>query len=65
MTWFVQGVCEINVLIINGVRMTRLALFLFIFVGLAVASVAVLSSWHIPAPTVAINKVIMNAKLSK
>jgi hypothetical protein len=42
--------------------MTRLAIFLF--VGLAIASVVVLSSWHIPAPTVAINKVIPNAELS-
>ena len=45
--------------------MTRLALFLFVFVGLSVASVFLLSSWHIPAPTVAINKVIPDAALSK
>ena len=45
--------------------MTRVALFLFLFVGLSVAGVVVLSSWHIPAPTVAINKVISDAELSK
>ena len=44
--------------------MTRIALFLFLLVGLSVASVVVLSSWHIPAPTVAINKVIPDAELS-
>jgi hypothetical protein len=45
--------------------MSRLAIFLFFFVGLSLAGVVLLSSWHIPAPTVAINKVIPNAKLSK
>ena len=45
--------------------MIRLALILFLFVGLSVAGVVVLSSWHIPAPTVAINKVIPDAELSK
>ena len=48
-----------------GDRMTRVALFLFLLVGLSVAGVVVLSSWHIPAPTVAINKVIPDAELSK
>ena len=45
--------------------MTRVALFLFLLVGLSVVGVIVLSSWHIPAPTVAINKVIPDAELSK
>ena len=48
-----------------GDRMTRLALFLFLLVGLTVVGVVLLSSWHIPAPTVAINKVIPDAELSK
>ncbi len=45
--------------------MTRLAIFLFLFVGLLLGGVVLLSSWHIPAPTVAINKVIPNGELSK
>lgn len=45
--------------------MTRLAIFLFLFVGLSFAGVVLLSSWHIPSPTVAINKVIPDAELSK
>ncbi len=45
--------------------MTRIAVFLLFFCGLAFAGVILLSSWHIPAPTVAINKVIPNAELSK
>ena len=45
--------------------MIRVALFFFLLVGLSVAGVVVLSSWHIPAPTVAINKVIPDAELSK
>ncbi|MGB1757660.1 MAG: hypothetical protein ACPHI1_00335 [Candidatus Puniceispirillaceae bacterium] len=45
--------------------MTRVALFLLLLVGLSVAGIVVLSSWHIPAPTVAINKVIPDAELSK
>ena len=45
--------------------MTRLAIFLFLFVGLSLSGVVLLSSWHIPAPTVAINKVIPDAELSK
>ena len=45
--------------------MTRVALFLFLLVGLSVAGVVVLASWHIPAPTIAINKVIPDAELSK
>ena len=45
--------------------MIRLAIFLFLIVGLSLAGVVLLSSWHIPAPTVAINKVISNAELSK
>ena len=46
-------------------RMTRLALFLFLLVGVSVAGVVLLSSFHIPAPTVAIVKVIPDAELSK
>ena len=46
-------------------RMTRFALVLVLLVGLSLAAVILLSSWHIPAPTVAINKVIPDAKLSK
>ena len=45
--------------------MTRVAFFLFLLVGLSLAGVVLLSNWHIPAPTVAINKVISDAELSK
>ena len=45
--------------------MTRFALVLVLLVGLSVAGVILLSSWHIPAPTVAIYKVIPDAELSK
>ena len=45
--------------------MTRFVLVLVLLVGLSVAGVVLLSSWHIPAPTVAINKVISDAELSK
>ena len=45
--------------------MTRVALFLFLLVGLSMVGVVLLSSWHIPAPTVAIDKVIPDAELSK
>ena len=46
-------------------RMTRFALVLVLLVGLFVAGVILLSSWHIPAPTIEINKVIPDAELSK
>ena len=45
--------------------MTRFVLVLVLLVGLSVAGVVLLSSWHIPAPTVAINKVIPDVELSK
>ena len=45
--------------------MTRVAIFLIIFLGFSLVTFVILSSWHIPAPTVAINKVIPNAELSK
>ena len=50
---------------VSGDFMTRFALFLLLLVGLSMAGVVLLSSWHIPAPTVAINKVIPDAELSK
>ena len=50
---------------IDEERMIRFALLLFLLIGLSVAGVVLLSSWHIPAPTVAINKVIPDAELSK
>mgnify|MGYP001159481049 FL=1 len=50
---------------IVGDLMTRIALFLFLLVAVSVAGVVLLSSWHIPAPTVAIVKVIPDAELSK
>ncbi len=45
--------------------MTRFALVLVLLFGLSVTGIILLSSWHIPAPTVAINKVIPDVELSK
>ena len=45
--------------------MTRIAILLFFLIGLATISLIVLSNWQIPAPTVAINKVVPNENLSK
>ena len=50
---------------VSGDFMTRFALFLLLLVGLFMAGVVLLSSWHIPAPTVSIVKVIPDAELSK
>ncbi|MBL6595219.1 MAG: hypothetical protein ISP43_00115 [Candidatus Puniceispirillum sp.] len=45
--------------------MTRFAILFFVFTGLTAIGLVVLSNWQIPAPTVAINKVIANETLPK
>ncbi|MFZ8923528.1 MAG: hypothetical protein ACO208_00530 [Candidatus Puniceispirillaceae bacterium] len=45
--------------------MTRFAVLFFVLTGLTAVGLVVLSNWQIPAPTVAINKVISNETLPK
>jgi len=45
--------------------MTRFAVLFFVLIGLTAVGLVVLSNWQIPAPTVAINKVISNETLPK
>lgn len=45
--------------------MNRLGIVVIVIVGLGVAGLVALSSWDIPAPTVAINKVVSDDKLPK
>ena len=48
-----------------GDEMTRFAILFFVFTGLTAIGLVVLSNWQIPAPTVAVNKVIANETLPK
>ena len=45
--------------------MTRFVIIVIVIVGLFAAGLAALSSWNIPAPTKAINKVVPDEKLPK
>ena len=45
--------------------MTRIITVIFFLTGTTVAGLIVLSNWQIPAPTVTINKVVLNEKLPK
>ena len=45
--------------------MTRILVIFFMLAGLSAAGLVVLSNWQIPAPTVAINKVISNETQQK
>jgi len=45
--------------------MTRVSIVLLLLAGLSAVGLIVLSNWQIPAPTVAINKVISNETLPK
>ena len=45
--------------------MTRIAILFFVLTGVAAIGLIVLSNWQIPAPTIAIDKVIPNEKLPK
>ena len=46
-------------------NMNRLGIVVIVIAGLGVAGLVALSSWDIPAPTVAINKVVSDDKLPK
>ena len=45
--------------------MTRISVIFLMLAGLFAVGLVVLSSWQIPAPTVAIDKVISNETLQK
>ena len=45
--------------------MTRISIIFLMLAGFSAVGLVVLSSWQIPAPTVAINKVISNETLPK
>jgi hypothetical protein len=45
--------------------MTRISTIFLMLAGLSAVGLVVLSNWQIPAPTIAINKVISNETLPK
>ena len=45
--------------------MNRIGIVIVIVAGLVASGLITLSAWQIPAPTVAVNKVIPDEKLSK
>ena len=45
--------------------MTRITTLIFFLTGVTLAGLVLLSNWQIPAPTIAINKVISNENLPK
>ena len=45
--------------------MTRIATIIFFLIGAATVGLTILSNWQIPAPNVAINKVVSNENLPK
>ncbi len=46
-------------------NMNRFGILVVVFAGLAATGLIVLSSWEIPAPTVAVNKVVPDENLPK
>ncbi len=45
--------------------MTRIVILIFFLTGVITIGLIILSDWQIPAPAVAINKVVSNEKLPK
>ena len=45
--------------------MTRIAIIIFFLASATIVGLTILSNWQIPAPSVAINKVISDENLSK
>ena len=45
--------------------MIRIVILFFVLTGVTAAGLVVLSNWQIPAPTIAIDRVISNDKLSE
>ena len=48
-----------------GENMNRVGIIVIVIVGLFAAGLVALSSWNIPAPTTAINKVVSDENLPK
>ena len=48
----------------GGADMNRIGIVLVVIAGLVGAGLFALSAWKIPAPTVAVNKVVPNEKLA-
>ena len=49
----------------GGLKMNRIGIVLVVVAGLVAAGLFALSAWQIPAPTVAVNKVISDDKLPR
>ena len=49
----------------GGENMNRVGVIVIVIVGLFAAGLVALSSWNIPAPTTAINKVVSDENLPK
>ena len=49
----------------DGAKMNRISIVLVVVAGLVAAGLIALSAWQIPAPTVAVNKVIPDDKLPR
>jgi len=47
----------------GGEEMNRIGIVLIVVLGMGAAGLVALSSWTIPAPTVAVNKVVPDADL--
>ena len=45
--------------------MIRIAILIFFLIGVTSVGLIILSNWQIPAPTIAINKVVFNENLPK
>ena len=45
--------------------MTRILILIFFLTGVTLLGLILLSNWQIPAPTIAINKVVSNENLPK
>ena len=48
---------------LGGKKMNRVGIIMIVIVGVFTAGLFALSSWNIPAPTKAVNKVVSNENL--
>jgi len=49
----------------GGAKMNRIGVLLVVVAGLVAAGLIALSAWQIPAPTVAVNKVVPDDKFPR
>ena len=49
----------------SGEKMNRVGIIVMVIVGLFATGLVALSTWNIPAPTIAINKVVSDENLPK